>query len=155
MGLSAEHALSTIRLSMGRTTTRLSVWYLLHVLKDVLQHDPPGFSYLDPEHLDEKRIRAASTLIVDLRFPHERLLEAGIPGAQEWTAFGYDHRLKEVPRDREVIFLCATGVISTGAAYRLAREGHPATRVVFGGFSAWRARYPELLGRLRAGVCLS
>lgn len=154
MGLSAEHALSTIRLSMGTTTNRLSVWYLLHVLKDVLQHDPPGFAYIDPEHLDEKRIRSGTTMIVDLRFPHERMLEASIPGAEEWSAFGYEQRLAAVPRDREVIFLCATGVISTGAAYRLAQSGHPATRVIFGGFSAWRARYPDLLPQLRSGAPL-
>ena len=149
MGIGSEQALSTIRLSMGTTTNRLSVWSLLWVLRDVLRHDPPGFAYLDPEHLDEKRIRSGSTMIVDLRFPHERFLEASIPGADEWTPFAYEHRLAGLPRDKEVVFLCATGVISTGAAYRLARLGHPAARAVFGGYVAWRGRYPDLLGRLR------
>ena len=148
MGVSVDEALSTIRISMGTTTSALAVCYLIHVLRQVLEHDPPGFAYLDPQHLDQKRILAKQTVIIDLRFPHERMIDASIPGALLWSPFAYDFRLGSISNDCEVIFMCGTGIISTGAAFRLARRGHPRSRAVFGGYAAWKSLYPELIQQL-------
>lgn len=151
MGIGEERALSTIRVSMGCTNNRLSVLFFLWALRRVLQADPPGFAYLDPQHLTEEEIRSPHTFLVDLRFPHERLLSPSIPGARQWSPFGMERHFPEIPRDRRVILMCATGVLSTGSGYRLAASGHPEVRVVFGGYTAWRALYPRLLERLAGG----
>ncbi|RCK81131.1 MAG: Cysteine desulfurase [Candidatus Ozemobacter sibiricus] len=148
MGISEERALSTIRISLGRTTRRLSVLFFLWALERVLRSDPPGFAYLDPAHLTADVIRSPHTFLIDLRFPHERLLAPSLPGAREWSPFGFERHHEEIPRDRRVILMCATGALSTGAGYRLAMAGHPDVRVVFGGYSAWRGLYPDLLDHL-------
>jgi cysteine desulfurase len=149
MGLSEKEALSSIRISMGTTTKPADVRYLLAVLREILKGDPAGFSYLDPQHLSEERIRSEKTFLIDLRFPYERMLSPTIPGAKEWSHIYFERYLKQIPWDKEVIMMCGTGIFSFSAGYRLARAGHPAVRVVYGGYAAWRGLYPELIHHLK------
>lgn len=137
MGIAEADALSTIRFSMGRTTTAADIRYVLAVLRKVLKGDPAGFTYLDPQHLTLARIRSEDTFIIDLRFPYERIQSPSVPGAQEWIPFFFDRYIRRIPRDKEVILMCGTGVFSFTAGYRLARAGHPRVRVVYGGYAAW------------------
>jgi cysteine desulfurase len=149
MGIAEEEALASIRMSMGTTTTARDMRYVLEVLEEVLKRQPAGLSYLDPQHLDEARIRSPQTFLVDLRFPHERMRTPSIPGAREWHVVTFDMHIAEIPRDKEVILMCGTGVVSYAAGYRLANAGHPRVRVVQGGYAAWRGRWPGLLERLQ------
>jgi cysteine desulfurase len=142
MGIDRQRALESIRLSMGAGTTSKQVRYALDVLGEVLAHPPAGLAYLDPAHLTAARIASPRTVVVDLRFPHERWRSPSIAGAREWNILTFDRRARELPRDAEVILMCATGVVSYGAGYRLARAGHPTVRVVQGGYNAWRALNP-------------
>lgn len=148
MGLSTEVALSTIRLSMGSTTTTLDIVYALWALRQVLTGDPAGFSYLDPEHLTEERILSPNSYLIDLRFPHERLLAPSIPQARLMSHIGFERYIPEIPRERDVILMCSTGIFSLGVGYRLAKSGHPSVHVLFGGYAAWRGRYPTLIHQL-------
>jgi len=141
MGLSVEDALSTIRVSMGTTTVPADVAYFLWALQRVLRGDPAGLAWLPPEHLTEEHIRSA--FIIDLRMRYERLLAPSIPSATLWSHIGFEKRIKEIPRDREVILMCTTGIFSFEAGYRLAAAGHPQVRVVSGGYEAWKALYPK------------
>jgi len=149
MGRTEQEALSTIRISMGSTTNSRDVKYCLRVLKIVLAGDPAGFAYIDPKHLTLERIISDDTFIIDLRFPAERILSPSIPGAKLWSPIGFERYVKHIPRDKEVILMCTTGVLSLGAGYRLAKSGHPAVRVVFGGYAAWKALYPDVIERLK------
>ena len=149
MGLSEKDALSSIRISMGTTTKPGDIRYFLAALKEILKGDPAGFSYLDPQHLTEERIRSEKTFLIDLRFPYERMLSPTIPGAKEWSHIYFERYLKQIPWDKEVIMVCGTGIFSFSAGYRLARAGHPAVRVVYGGYAAWQGLYPELIHRLK------
>lgn len=149
MGIDEREALSTIRLSMGTSTTSRDMHYVIEVLERVVGHAPKGLSYLDPQHLDEARISSTHTFLVDLRLPHERWTAPSIPSAHEWNAFSFDHESKHIPHDREVILMCGTGIISYAAGYRLANRGRPDVKVVYGGYEAWRGRYPGLLEQLR------
>ena len=148
MGLSVEDALSTIRVSMGTTTVAADVKYFLWVLKRVLRGDPEGLVWLPPEHLTEERI--SSNFVIDLRMKYERMISPSIPTAKLWSNIGFEKHFKEIPRDKEVILMCSTGIFSFEAGYRLAMAGHPKVRVVYGGYEAWKALYPELLDRLRS-----
>lgn len=149
MGRSREDALSTIRISMGATTGMGDVRYFLKVLKDVLASEPAGFAWMDPQHLTEKAIRSESNLLIDLRYPHERMIGPSIPGAQLMSFIGFDRAMKRIPRNRQVILMCGTGIMSFSAGYRLARSGHPSVRVIYGGYAAWRALHPGLIERLK------
>ena len=151
MGRSEEQALSTIRISMGATTVDADVKYFLWALGKVLAGPPAGFAYLDPQHLTAERILSDGTFVIDLRFPYERMLAPSIPGARLWSHIGFDRYIKKTPRDKEVILMCGTGIFSLGAGYRLARAGHPSVKVVYGGYAAWRALYPNLIEQLRTG----
>ena len=144
MGIDRMTALSTIRLSMGSTTTKSEMKYTLRVLKYILSNDPPGLQYLDPQHLDRPRIQSDQTFIIDVRLPHERRLHPTIPGAQEWSILNFKRYFKRIPWDREVILICMTGVISFQAAYQLANAGHPNVKVVYGGYSSWKSIHPEM-----------
>lgn len=150
MGLSEKDALSSIRISMGTTTKSSDVHYFLAALGEILKGDPAGFSYLDPQHLTEERIRSEKTFLIDLRFPYERMLSSSIPGAKEWSHIYFERYLKQIPWDKEVIMICGTGIFSFSAGYRLARAGHPEVRVVYGGYAAWQSLYPGLIQRLKA-----
>lgn len=145
MGMGVDEALSTIRLSMGRTSTLRDVRYVMGVLRKVLAGPPPGFGYLDPQHLDEQRIRSDATFIIDLRWPYERLLSPSVAGAVEWSPFYFDRYIRRIPRDKEVILMCGTGIFSFAAGYRLAQSGHPSVRVVYGGYAAWQNLHPDLV----------
>jgi cysteine desulfurase len=147
MGLSDEDALASLRLSMGATTVEADVKYCLWALKRALRGDPEGLAWLPPEHLDRRRIDSA--FIIDLRMPHERIISPGIPTATVWSHFGIERHFKEIPRDKEVIFMCSTGIFSFEAGYHLARSGHSRVRVVYGGYEAWKAIHPQLIDELR------
>jgi cysteine desulfurase len=145
MGRSEKEALSTIRISMGTTTSLGDVKYLPRALGDVLENEPPGFGWLDPQHLTAERIRSEKTFMIDIRYPYERMLEPSVPGAKLWSYIGFDRYIKRVPKDRDVIIMCGTGIMSFSSGYRLAKSGHPSVFVVYGGYAAWRAVHPELI----------
>jgi len=149
MGLTEKEALSSIRISMGTTTKPGDVRYFLAALREILKGDPGGFSYLDPQHLTEERIRSEKTFLIDLRFPYERMLSPTIPGAREWSHIYFERYVKQIPWEKEVIMMCGTGIFSFSAGYRLARKGHPAVKVVYGGYAAWQALYPDLVRSLK------
>jgi len=151
MGLSEEVALSTIRVSMGATTSRADMNYTVNVLKKIVSEQMTGFEYLDPQHLTQARILSPDVFLIDLRFPYERMLSPSIPSAVEWSHIFFDRYIRKIPRDKEVIMMCGTGIFSTMAGYRLARTGHHNVKVVYGGYAAWRGLYPDLLERLRIG----
>ena len=148
MGLSVDDALSTVRVSMGTTSVAADVKYFLWALKRVLRGDPEGLAWLPPEHVTQERIAAA--FVIDLRMRYERMISPGVPGARLWSHIGIEKHFREIPRDREVILMCSTGIFSFEAGYRLADAGHPRVRVVYGGYEAWKALYPDLLERLRS-----
>ena len=148
MGKDEEYALSTIRISMGMTTTVSDVRYFLWALSKALRGDPEGLTFMPPEHLTRERILSDDVFLIDLRMRYERLLSPSLPGAKPWSHIGFEKHLREIPRGKEVILMCTTGIFSFKAGYQLANAGHPGVRVVHGGYAAWRALYPELLGEL-------
>ena len=151
MGLGQDAALQTIRMSMGTTTVRADVRYVIEVFREILKRDPAGFGFLDPKHLTEDRIRSETTFMIDLRFPYERMLSASVPGAKEWSHIYFQRFMKHIPPDKEVIIMCGTGIFSVMAGYHLANSGHRNVKVVYGGYAAWRGLYPGLLSRLLEG----
>jgi rhodanese-related sulfurtransferase len=148
MGLSREDALSSIRVSMGGSTTKKDVAQLLKVLPEVLKGDPPGFAYVDPQHVTRERLASPEVFVVDLSMPTTRLTQPVLRAATRWAYFTFDRHVREIPRDKEALLICDSGAFSLAAGYRLAQQGHPRVRVVYGGYAAWRALHPELVKEL-------
>jgi rhodanese-related sulfurtransferase len=151
MGHSEDYANSTVRFSMGSTTSKKDIDYCIRALADVLKGDPEGFRYLDPKELTEERIRSSEVFLIDLRFSFERMLVPSISGANQWSYIGFERFHPRIPRDKKVVLVCSTGMLSLGAGYKLASSGHPDVNVIFGGYNAWRAWHPGLLEKLQAG----
>jgi cysteine desulfurase len=150
MGKGETYALSTIRISMGCDTRGKHIGYFLWALGKVLAGDPEGFEYLDPQHLTEERILSEKTFLIDLRFPYERMLSPSIPSAKFWSHIGIEKYLNVIPKDKEVVLMCSTGIFSFSAGYRLARKGHKSVKVVYGGYNAWRSLYPDMIKKLQS-----
>jgi rhodanese-related sulfurtransferase len=84
----------------------------------------------------------ASPVIVDVRSITARALEPRwIPGALHVPLPEVAHRLKELPRDREIVLYCTCP--SEASAARVARilmnHGFKRVRPLFGGLDAWVA----------------
>lgn len=148
MGLSEKEALSSLRISMGTTTTKKDLDYTLKVFEKIPKKIPAGFAYMDPKNLTVDRILSGETFLIDLRPPHYRLLSPTIPGAKEWSHLYFERYFKQIPWDKEVILMCVNGGLAFSAGYRLAKAGHKAVRVLQGGYNAWISLHPGLLEQL-------
>lgn len=88
---------------------------------------------IDVDELEKRCADGAP--VIDVREPHE-YVQAHVPGAILIPLGELPDRLEEVPSDRAVLFICASGVRSRRAAEFLARHGADATNVA-GGTLAW------------------
>jgi rhodanese-related sulfurtransferase len=92
----------------------------------------------------------ASPIIIDVRSATARTLEPRwIPGALHVPLPEVAHRLKELPRDREIILYCTCP--SEASAARVAKilmnHGFKKVRPLHGGLDAWAAAGYELATR--------
>ncbi len=85
---------------------------------------------------DARARHAEGARLIDVREPHE--YEAGhAPGAEMIPLGQLAYRLQELPRDRDVLFICRSGNRS-GVATGMARRAGMARAVnVKGGMIAW------------------
>lgn len=87
--------------------------------------------------------------VIDVREPGE-YVAGHVPGAKLVPLSLLADRAAELPRERTVFVVCASGNRSLRAASALAAVGVQATSVI-GGTSAWRqAGHPVVLGRHEA-----
>lgn len=89
---------------------------------------------------------AGSVELIDVREEHE-FVAGHIPSARLVSLSRLDQKLAQLPRDRQVFVVCATGVRSKKAAGMLRSHGVQAINVK-GGTAAWqRAGKPLQRGR--------
>jgi rhodanese-related sulfurtransferase len=106
------------------------------------------------DELYQKLNDGENPMILDLR-PHSELEHdpSSIRGALHMTMDEVDGRLKEIPRDRDIILYCScpNEISSARVALRLHRKGISRVRPLLGGFDAWRDRkYPVDLPPVQA-----
>jgi membrane protein DedA with SNARE-associated domain len=101
---------------------------------------------ITPDELHKKQEAGEDVMILDLRGSDELKEDpALIRGALHMTMDEVEHRLKEIPRDRDIILYCScpNEVSSARVALRLQRKGISRVRPLLGGIDAWRERkYP-------------
>jgi glyoxylase-like metal-dependent hydrolase (beta-lactamase superfamily II)/rhodanese-related sulfurtransferase len=82
-------------------------------------------------------LQASGALVVDVREPAE--YAAGhVPGAMSIPQADLALHLDEIPRDRDVLVVCESGVRSLRAAKFLKQTGYARITNLLGGTSAWR-----------------
>lgn len=79
----------------------------------------------------------AGPLLVDVREPNE-LVEARVDGAAHYPMSSFAARFTELPRDRQILVMCASGGRSAAVTAFLIRNGWTDVLNVDGGISAWR-----------------
>ncbi|NWF65207.1 MAG: rhodanese-like domain-containing protein [Chloroflexi bacterium] len=88
-----------------------------------------------PHELNEKLKDKKNFTLIDVRQPEE--FKAGhIPGAKLIPLGELNRRLDEIPKNKEIAFICATGNRSSTAARMLARQGYTVFNVR-GGMYLW------------------
>lgn len=86
--------------------------------------------------LKAKDLQSAGAMLIDVRESHE--YRAGhAPGAKHIALSVLPRRLSEVPREREILVICASGMRSEQAAKILNAEGFKVINVS-GGMANWQ-----------------
>jgi len=105
----------------------------------------PAVPALNAQDLNEKLKSAKRPLVVDVRQPEE--YQAGhIAGAKLIPLGALSQRMKELPKDREIVCVCASGSRSRAAAKQLIGAGYTVLDMS-GGMMTWqRAGLPMKKG---------
>lgn len=91
---------------------------------------------ISAQELDEELKNGNHPFLLDVRQPQEYWL-GHIPGAKLIPLGSLDSRLNEVPKDREIVCICATGHRSVPAVNKLTAAGIEA-RSLKNGMIAWQ-----------------
>ena len=86
----------------------------------------------------------ASLYLLDVREPDE-VAEWKIPGVHNVPLGSLEERLDEVPRDRDLVVICAKGARALQGAQLLASHGI-ASAVLEGGMGSWASTYDRVSG---------
>jgi glyoxylase-like metal-dependent hydrolase (beta-lactamase superfamily II)/rhodanese-related sulfurtransferase len=102
-----------------------------------MPHDHTGVPSIDPREAPAW-LAQRDAFVLDVREPHE--YAAGhVPGAVSVPQAELALRLDYVPRDREVLVVCASGVRSMRSAQFLKQVGFHCVTNLTGGTNGWRA----------------
>ena len=83
-----------------------------------------------------KELQDAGGMLIDVRESHE--YRAGhAPGAKHIALSVLERRLKEIPKERQVLVICQSGMRSNQAAKLLSSNGYKVTDVS-GGMTNWQ-----------------
>jgi len=105
----------------------------------------PSVPKITSSELNEKLKFGKHPLILDVRQPDE-FRQVRITGAKLIPLNEIYKRMKELPKGREIVCVCATGSRSRSAAKILAKEGFTVFDMQ-GGMTAWRhAKLPVQKG---------
>lgn len=83
-----------------------------------------------------KELQDAGALLIDVRESHE-YKSGHAPGAKHISLGVLDRRLKEIPKEREILVICQSGMRSEQAARLLSSNGYNVTNVS-GGMVNWQ-----------------
>lgn len=96
----------------------------------------PSVPTITASELNEKLKFGKHPLVLDVRQPEE-FRTGHISGAKLIPLNELQRRIKELPKGREIVCVCASGNRSTSAAKTLAKEGYTVLNLS-GGMMAWR-----------------
>lgn len=88
-----------------------------------------------PHELNEKLKDKRKFLLIDVRQPEE-FKSGHVPGAKLIPLGELNRRINELPKDKEIACICATGSRSSSAARMLSKQGYNVINVR-GGMYLW------------------
>lgn len=83
-----------------------------------------------------KEMQDGGAVLIDVRESHE-YRSGHAPGAKHIALGVLERRLKEIPKEREILVVCQSGMRSAQAAKQLASNGYQVTNVS-GGMTNWQ-----------------
>jgi cysteine desulfurase len=150
IGLSASEADESLRFSLSADTSARDVAYVADVIGRFVRGEVPDVTLVSPADVDETFVDSPRNYILDVRLDIERRIMRGMPNSNEIPFLRFNRWIDCVPRDRNVLIVCSTGVDASMVAYALKARGFPHVAVLLGGLLAWRVAQPALY-RARAG----
>lgn len=114
-----------------------------------MTHQPGAVPTIEVTEADRRRREGSpSALIVDVREPNEAVV-ARVEGAVLFPLSTFAARFAELPKERPLLMMCASGSRSLAATAHLLRNGWTDVTNVSGGIDAWqRAGLPVKHGPL-------
>ena len=111
----------------------------------------PGVPSVDVKQAAEMQGDDGGALIIDVREPNE-YAQIRAKGAVLLPLGRLNNRVKDLPRDREILLMCRTGGRSSNATQFLASNGFENVTNVSGGIMAWhKAGLPTSAGEPEPG----
>jgi rhodanese-related sulfurtransferase len=149
IGLTAEEARSTLRISFPHDLSDRDLKYVIAVFDDVLSGKSCRITALQASQLTEEVLFAPGTFIIDLRrtAKPEYMLKA-LPNSKRFPFWSISRHLHEIPRDRPILVTCETGHDAPIIAYYLKRKGYFRLSFLMWGLLGWKLAQPELYARL-------
>jgi cysteine desulfurase len=148
IGLTAEQAGETIRISLSDRTSSRDLRYTRRVMRDFLKGKAPAIPFLRPSQLDEAFLFDTENYLLDVRFEVERRLMKGLPNSHDASVISFGRYIHHVPKEKNIVVICSTGLDATPIAYALHKRGYSRVAVLLGGVAGWQMQQPELRKRL-------
>ena len=150
-GLTEEESNQSLRFSLSDATSERDLAYVAGLVERFLRGEAPAISLISPGKIDAAFLDDGRNYVLDVRLGIERRLMKGLPGSHEIPIFDFGRFLDQLPRERNIVVVCSTGVDAIIVAYALKSRGFPHVGLLVGGLLAWRAAHSGLY-RARAGA---
>jgi cysteine desulfurase len=150
IGLTEKEAQESLRLSLSPETSQRGIASVADLVGRFVRGEAPAISLVAPGTIDAVFLDDERNYLLDVRLGVERRLMKGLPNSHEIPFFDFSRRLDRLPRERNIVVVCSTGVDATIVAYALKSRGFPNVGLLVGGVLAWRASHAALY-RARAG----
>jgi len=150
IGLTEAEAQQSLRLSLSVDTTIADIEYAADLIERFVRGEAPAVWLVSPAQVDAAFLDGPRNYILDVRLDIERRLMRGMPNSHEIPFLRFSRWLDRLPRNRNILIVCSTGVDASIVAYALKARGFPQVGVLLGGLVAWRVAHPALY-RERAG----
>jgi rhodanese-related sulfurtransferase len=144
IGLDEIAAQESLRFSLATDITDKDIDYVTRRIGAFVRGEAPPIALVYPAQVDAAFLTDAQNYILDVRLGIERRLVKPMPGAHEIPFVGFGRHLDTVPKDKNVLVVCSTGVDASIVAYALKARGHPRVSLLLGGEAAWITVHPEL-----------
>lgn len=144
IGLDETAAQESLRFSLSAAVSDKDIDYVVCRIGEFLRGEAPPITIVSPARVDAAFLNDAQNYILDVRLGIERRLVKAMPGAHEIPFIGFGRHLDAVPKERNVLVVCSTGIDASIVAHALKLRGHPRVGLLLGGQAAWIVAHPSL-----------
>ncbi len=150
IGLSPEEAGESLRFSLSTEISERDVARVVDRVGRFVRGETPAISLIAPARVDAAFLDDERNYVLDVRLGIERRFMKGLPNSHEIPFLDFTRHLDRVPRERNVVVVCTTGVDATIVAHAMRSRGFSRVGLLVGGLLAWRTAH-RALHRARAG----